>query len=145
MGKSAFIKLVPASVQTSITLDEVKDLFQYYKDITHKTGEQLGWSYDEAAFPYTIKERGDSEGKWFYLKSDEERYYMLLVGIGEENTENSGEDDVHTIQHIQITLPDGSTQGDSTKAIEFAKFLAKKLQGELHLSNGRIMYYYKRK
>ncbi|WP_066176397.1 DUF1885 family protein [Bacillus marinisedimentorum] len=145
MGKSAFIKLVPASLQTSITLDEVKDFLHYYKDITHKTGEQLGWSYDEAAFPYAIKERSDSEGKWFYLKSDEERYYMILVGIGEEKVESAEEEDIHTIQHIQITLPDGSTQGDFTKAIEFAKFLSKKLQGELHLFNGRIMYYYKRK
>ncbi|EIJ81661.1 hypothetical protein PB1_01930 [Bacillus methanolicus PB1] len=47
--------------------------------------------------------------------------------------------------YIQITLPESSTFGDKGKANEFCKLFAKKLQGELHLFNGRIMYYYPRK
>lgn len=144
LGNSAYIKLVEASKQQSITLDEVKNLFAYYKDITSKTGEQLGWNYDAAAFPYDLKEKADAGDKWFYLKSNEPRYHVIVVGVGEENIETEdGEEKVQAF--IQIVLPEGYEYGDKNKAVEFGKFLGTQLEGELHLFNGRIMYYYKRK
>ncbi len=141
--ENAFIKLVPASNTQSVSLDDVKDLFSYYKEITSKTGQQLDWDYDNAAFPYDIKEI-NQEHNWFYLKSDHQKYNAIVVGVGQEELE--GEDGEQIEQsYIQVTLPQVSTTGDKGKANEFCKFLAKKLEGELHLFNGRIMYFYKRK
>jgi hypothetical protein len=131
----AYIKLVPASKQKTITLEEVKQLFQYYQDMMKKTGEQLRWAYQQAAFPYQLIETDEGKGKWFYLKGDGHLYRTIIVGVGSDETEES---------FIQITLPNGATHGDKGKTNEFCKFLAKKLEGELHLFNGRIMYYYKR-
>jgi hypothetical protein len=136
MAAHAYIKLVPASKQKTITLEEVKQLFQYYQDIMNKTGKQLGWEYQQAAFPYQLVETDESKGQWFYLKGDGHRYRTIIVGVGSYN--ETGE------SFIQITLPNEATHGDKGKANEFCKFLAKKLEGELHLFNGRIMYYYKR-
>jgi hypothetical protein len=144
VADNSYIKLVPSSVKQSVTIDEVKDLFHYYKDITGKTGKQTDWDYENSAFPYEIKETSESMGKWFYLHSEHERYKAILVGVDQESLQN--EDGTEREQtYIQITLPDQSTFGDKGKANEFCKFLAKKLQGELHLFNGRIMYYYPRK
>jgi hypothetical protein len=137
----AYIKLVPASKQKAVTLEEVKQLFQYYQDMMKKTGEQLGWAYQQAAFPYQLIETDEGKGKWFYLKGDGHRYRTIIVGVGSNNETNNGETEE---SFIQITLPNGATHGDKGKANEFCKFLAKKLEGELHLFNGRIMYYYKR-
>ncbi|MDN4523578.1 DUF1885 family protein [Fictibacillus fluitans] len=139
MQENAYIKLVPASKQQVITIDEVKDLFRYYKEITGKTGSQLGWEYGESAFPYNMEEKSHGKGKWFYLKSKEQRFKYIMVGVDNE----SGT--CPTTPYIQITLPEGFTHGDKGKANEFCKFLAKQLNAELHLFNGRIMYYYKRK
>ncbi len=144
MTKSAYIKLVSASAKQTITLDELKDYFEYYKDITSKTGEQLNWDYDNSAFPYEIKEKDDSNGKWFYLWSEKEGYYALMLAIDQESIKNE-EGSVIEQTYIQVTLTEKSTTGDKGKAVEFSKFLAKKLQGELHLYNDRIMYYYPRK
>ncbi|WLR52166.1 DUF1885 family protein [Bacillus tianshenii] len=141
MAGSAYIKLVPGSKQQEITLEEVKDLFYYYKDITSKTGKQLSWKYDGAAFPYEMKQKPEAKGQWFYLKGIEDRYEYILVGVGTEET--TGEEP--PLSYIQVALPDESTHGDKGKANEFCKFLAKKLEGELHLFNDRVMYYYKRK
>ncbi|RSK26875.1 DUF1885 family protein [Bacillus sp. HMF5848] len=136
MAQTAFIKLVPASNKQCITLDEVKELFTYYKAITTKTGKQLDWQYEGAAFPYILKETEEGKGKWFYLKcSNDQRYNLIAVGVSEKHEQPA---------YIQITLPDGATFGDKGKANEFCKFLGKKLQGELQLFNGRIMYFYKR-
>ncbi|WP_174842917.1 DUF1885 family protein [Neobacillus mesonae] len=144
MAENAFIKLVPSSAKQTISTDEVKELFHYYKNITTKTGDQLDWQFENAAFPYEMKETEDSEGKWFYLHSNHERYNVILLGIDTEIVR--GEDGSENEQaYIQVTLPDQSTFGDKGKANEFCKFLAKKLQGELHLFNGRIMYFYPRK
>ncbi|MED4203376.1 DUF1885 family protein [Neobacillus mesonae] len=144
MAENAFIKLVPSSAKQTISTDEVKELFHYYKNITTKTGDQLDWQFENAAFPYEMKETEDSEGKWFYLHSNQERYNVILLGIDTEIVR--GEDGSENEQaYIQVTLPDQSTFGDKGKANEFCKFLAKKLQGELHLFNGRIMYFYPRK
>lgn len=144
MAVNAYIKLVPSSAKQTITIDEVKELFHYYKDITGKTGEQLDWQFEGSAFPYEIKDTEEGKGKWFYLHSNHERYFAILIGVDQETVQN--ENGVEREQtYIQITLPEQSTYGDKGKANEFSKFLAKKLQGELHLFNQRIMYYYARK
>lgn len=144
MAENAFIKLVPSSVQQSVTVDELKELFQYYKKITEKTGDQLNWEYGEPAFPYEIKETEDGKGKWFYLHSTNERYYAILIGIDNETVRDEDGNERNQT-YIQVTLPEQSTFGDKGKANEFCKFLAKKLKGELHLFNERVMYYYPRK
>jgi hypothetical protein len=140
---NAYIKLVPASTSQSITLNEVKDLFTYYKEITSKTGQQLSWEYDSAAFPYSIKEV-DTANNWLYLKSDDPVYNAIVVGVGTEEIEDE-DGSLRDQSYIQVTLPQVSSFGDKGKANEFCKFLAKKLEAELHLFNGRIMYFYKRK
>lgn len=144
MASNAYIKLVPSSVKEEITTDEVKELFQYYKDITAKTGHQVEWKYNEAAFPYELKEKQEGKGKWFYLESDHDRYNVILLGIDNEVIRD--EDGSEREQsYIQITLPETATFGDKGKANEFCRFLAKKLQAELHLFNRRVMYFYPRK
>lgn len=146
MAINAYIKLVPSSSKQTITIDEVKELFSYYKDITGKTGNQLenNYKFDDVAFPYEIKETAESKGKWFYLSGVQERYYAILIGVDQETYQDvNGEE--KELTYIQVTLPEESTYGDKGKANEFCKFLAKKLQGELHLFNGRIMYFYPRK
>jgi hypothetical protein len=145
MAENAYIKLVPSSAKQSITLDELKEYFHYYKEITSKTGKQVNWEYGETAFPYELKETSEGKGQWFYLSSaNPELYYAIILGVGQEAVEA---DDGTTAlrQYIQVTLPEGATAGDKGKANEFCKFLAKKLQAELHLFNGRIMYYNPRK
>ncbi|HWO96055.1 MAG TPA: DUF1885 family protein [Bacillus sp. (in: firmicutes)] len=144
MTISAYIKLVPKSSQQEITLEELKRLFHYYKEITAKTGHQLGWNYAHSAFPYEMHDVVEIEENMFYLKGTNEKYFAMIVKIG---TETIPADEINELQHqayIQILLPNGATNGDKGKANEFCKFLAKKLAGELHLFNGRIMYFYKR-
>ncbi|WP_053362028.1 DUF1885 family protein [Bacillus sp. FJAT-27251] len=144
MSSNAYIKLVPSSAKETVTTEEVQELFHYYKEITAKTGDQLGWSYEASAFPYEIKEKASGKGTWFYLESQLDRYNLILMGIDKETiSDDSGDKWEQT--YIQITLPETATAGDKGKANEFCKFLAKKLQGELHLFNGRIMYFYPRK
>lgn len=144
MAQTAYIKLVPSSTQQTITTDEIKSLFSYYKEITSKTGEQLDWDYELSAFPYEIKEKPDGAGKWFYLESSHDRYNAILFGVDKKTVsdENGNEQEQ---AYIQVTLPDAATYGDKGKANEFCKFIGKKLKGELHLFNGRIIYYYPRK
>lgn len=145
LAENAYIKLVPSSAKQTITLDELKELFYYYKEITTKTGTQVNWDYSANAFPYEIKESNEAEGQWFYLHSPgNDLYFAVILGVGKEAAET--DDGTSTIRsYIQITLPEGATAGDKGKANEFCKFLAKKMQGELHLFNGRIMYFYPRK
>ncbi|WP_147531826.1 DUF1885 family protein [Bacillus marasmi] len=144
MAQNAYIKLVPASAQQTITTEELKNHFNYYKEITAKTGDQLDWNYEQSAFPYDIKEHESSQGKWFYLSGTLDRYYAILIGIDQELVKDEdGSEREQT--YIQITLPERSTAGDKGKANEFCKFLSKKLKGELHLFNGRVMYHYPRK
>ncbi|MFG6496313.1 DUF1885 family protein [Fictibacillus sp. UD] len=142
MSQNAYIKLVPASEKQVITIEEVKDLLMYYRSITSKTGDQLSWGYSEAAFPYTIEEKEEADHKWFYLKGvDPQKNKYILIGVGEEKLADSEE----MVNYIQVSLTDISTHGDKGKANEFCKFLASKLKGELHLFNGRVMYYYPKK
>lgn len=144
VASHAYIKLVPSSAKETVTTEDIKDLFLYFKEITAKTGSQVDWNYNEAAFPYEMKEMPDGKGKWFYLKSENDRYNIILLGVDKETAIN--EDGSEQEQsYIQITLPESSTFGDKGKANEFCRFLAKKLQGELHLFNGRVMYFYPRK
>jgi len=143
VSNSAFIKLVEQSEQQTVTVEDVKNLFYYYKDITNKTGQQLNWEYDEAAFPYEIKVPSKGNDYSFFLYSDAQpRYHLILVGVGNESLEK---DPDSKRSFIQLSLHPHSGFGDKGKANEFAKFLAKKLKGELHLFNKRVMYFYPRK
>lgn len=142
--KNAYIKLVPGSLKEIITLEDVKELFNYYKSITNKTGKQLDWEYENAAFPYEIKETPEGKGKWLYLDSQVDRYCVILLGVDQETvTDEAGNNRIQF--YIQLTLPTISTYGDKGKANELCKFLAKKLKAELHMFNKRIMYFYPRK
>lgn len=141
--ESAYIKLVPNSTQQIISLNEVKDLFRYYKEITGKTGEQVDWDYSGHAFPYEVKQKADADNHWFYLSSTQDRYHLIAIAVDQEKIKADNEERIQT--YIQVSLAESSTFGDKTKANEFCKFLAKKLQGELHLFNKRIMYFYPRK
>lgn len=144
LASNAYIKLVPSSAKENVTTDEIKELFQYYKETTTKTGNQVDWKYNEAAFPYEMKEKPEGKGKWFYLHSELDRYSTILLGVDKEIIRDE-EGTEREQSYIQLTLPETATFGDKGKANEFCKFLAKKLQGELHLFNGRIMYFYPRK
>lgn len=137
MSKSSYIKLVNGSKQSTITLEEVKQLLEYYIEMTTKTGQQLGWQYEAYSFPYELLEQSQNDIPYLLLKGKDPLYHYLIIGVGkEEETETT---------YIQIVLPTEGTQGDLGKANEFAKFLAKQLKGELHLMNGRIIYYNDRK
>jgi hypothetical protein len=144
MALNAYVKLVPSSAKETLTIDDVKELFHYYQEITAKTGDQYDWEYENLSFPYEIKEQKDVKGKWLYLSATQDRYFAILLGVDKEMVRlENGDEREQT--YIQITLPDQSTYADKCKANEFSKFLSKKLQGELHLFNGRVMYYYPRK
>ncbi|MCU4766797.1 DUF1885 family protein [Bacillus toyonensis] len=127
----AFITLVTKSNQHSVSTDDIKQLFQYYKTVTSQTGVQINYAYTNTAFPYEIL---DTSATTLKLQSSHDRYDSIYVGVGIENEQS----------FIQISLPSNATFGDKGKANEFCRFLAKKLEGELQLFNGRIMYFYKR-
>lgn len=179
MSQSAFIKLVDGSEAKSLSLDEVKALFETYKEQTSNTGVQLDWGYTDAAFPYTIETKPEGEGKWFYLKGTSDRYKYIVVGVGSEDIsddddqqldddkdssesesgsesgsdaedDSEGESEAESPEgnkrhFIQFVLPEGATHGDKAKGNEFVKHFAKKLKAELHLFNGRVMYFNPRK
>ena len=67
-----------------------------------------------------------------------------MIGVDKEEIKDE-EGNVREQYYVQFTLPETATYGDKGKATEYAKFVAKNLQGELHLFNGRIMYFNKRK
>ncbi|MFD1018016.1 DUF1885 family protein [Thalassobacillus hwangdonensis] len=140
MGQSAYVYLVPESNHEELSLQNVHELLLYYRDITAKTGEQLGWNYADHSFPYTWKDISDEHGEYTILSGTNKEYNKLLIGVG-KTEKNDGE----MTAYIQITLTEASTHGDKSKGNELAKFLAKKLEAKLQLFNGRIMYYYKRK
>lgn len=136
MSKSAYIKLVSGSKYETISLDQLKDLLQYYQEMTEYTGKQLNWDYQSAAFPYEIIEKEQSETKYLLLQGkDPHLYKYLMLGV------DQGED----THQIHIVLPTQASHGDQAKANELSRFLAKQVHGELHMFNGRIMYFYKRK
>lgn len=157
LAQSAYIKLVEGSAMESITLDEVQQKLERYINLMSRTGKQLSWQYSEAAFPYTIETKPESKGTWFYLKGKDKLYNYLIFGVGKETyeveedkpKEESNEEESVTVTkeryYIQVVLPDGATHGDKAKGNELCKFLAKELKAELHLFNGRIMYFNPRK
>ena len=139
MSQSAFIKFVEGSTVQSVTLDELKEQLMKYKEQLALTGKQLGWAYDEAGFPYTIETKPEGEGKWFYLKGKNPLYKYIVFGVGKEVRD---EQESH---YIQVVLPDDSTHGDKSKANELCRYLGKTYKAELHMFNGRVMYFYPRK
>lgn len=139
MSQSAYIKLVKGASVASMTLDEVKEQLEHYQMQTSNTGQQLDWDYGEAAFPYTIETKPEGEGKWFYLKGKNDLYKYIVIGIDKQG---EGEEEIHV---IQIVLPDDCTHGDKAKANELCRFLARRLQAELQMFNGRTMYFNPRK
>lgn len=128
MKDEARITLVEKSVQQAVTLQDIEQLLTYYKEITAKTGEQLSWGYDEYAFPYEMQL---IDHKYYLLTSNQKDYSKMYIGIEQLKT-------------IVLILPPSATHGDKGKAVEFCKFMAKKLSAELQLFNGRTMYFYKR-
>ncbi|OXM85934.1 DUF1885 family protein [Paenibacillus rigui] len=139
MAQSAYIKFVEGSTVSALSLDELKQQLLHYKEQLALTGKQLGWEYDDAGFPYTIENKPEAEGKWFYLKGTNPLYKYIVMGTG---TSKDGESEKH---YIQVVLPEDSTHGDKAKGNEFCKYLAKLWKTELHLFNGRIMYFNPRK
>jgi len=139
MSQSAYLYFVEGSAVTSLTLDELKEQLSRYRDQVGKTGQQLDWNYAGAAFPYTFESKPEGEGSWFYLKGVNDLYKYIVFGVG-----SKPKDDAET-HYVQIVLPDGSTHGDKAKANEFCKYLARHLKAELHLFNGRVMYFNPRK
>ncbi|WP_040374154.1 DUF1885 family protein [Peribacillus psychrosaccharolyticus] len=135
MAEHAYIKLIPGSTLEVVQLDDIKELFHYYKTITEKTGVQLDWNYSENAFPYEIIDY-KADADYIHLKATEDRYHSIFLGVGKEQVKDS--EGLAALQHyIELILPELSTYGDKGKANEFSKFLAKKLKGELHLFNKR--------
>lgn len=139
MSQSAYIKFVEGSAVSSLSLEELKDLLLKYKEQLTLTGRQLDWEYGDKGFPYTIETKPEGEGKWFYLKANNGYYRYIVAGVGSEAPDGK--------EHcfIQIVLPEGATHGDKSKANEFCKHLARQLKAELHLFNGRVMYFNPRK
>ncbi|MDD9270106.1 DUF1885 family protein [Paenibacillus sp. GCM10023248] len=139
MAQSAYIKFVTGSAVTALTLNEIKEKLLHYREQLSLTAKQLGWEYDEAGFPYTIETKAEGEGKWFYLKGINPLYKYMVIGVG---TEKHQDEERH---YVQVVLPDDATHGDKSKGNEFCKYLGKLLKAELHLFNGRIMYFNPRK
>ncbi|WP_128895050.1 DUF1885 family protein [Longirhabdus pacifica] len=153
MSQSAYIKLVKGSSVSSVSINELRDLLEHYQNQLVTTGKQLGWSYENASFPYTFETSPEGGEDWFYLRGKNDQYYSILLGIGSEQlkkdteteSESHNEEETSLQHYIHVVLPKGSTHGDKAKANEICKHLGKKLKAELHLFNGRILYYNPRK
>ncbi|WP_010269970.1 DUF1885 family protein [Paenibacillus senegalensis] len=139
MAQSAYIKFVKGSAVSSLTLEDLEQHLLSYKEQLARTGQQLGWSYENAGFPYSIEKKAEGGDRWFYLKGQDSSYRYIVLGLGKEAAEDG---DVH---YVQVVLPDDATHGDKGKANELCRHLGRKLQGELHMFNGRVMYFYPRK
>jgi hypothetical protein len=139
MGQSAYIKLVTGSTVPSLTLDELKEKLLHYREQLSQTAKQLGWEYDAAGFPYTIESKPEGADQWFYLKGANPLYKYIVFGVG---SKHENEEDQH---FVQVVLPDDATHGDKSKGNELCKHLGRQLKAELHLFNGRIMYFNPRK
>ncbi|GGE22916.1 hypothetical protein GCM10011571_26220 [Marinithermofilum abyssi] len=140
MTKSAYIHLVEKSTHQEITLDDVKQALERYVTMTSHTGKQLGWDYAAAAFPYHVHEEEKDGVRWLRLEgTDPHLYRRLILGVGTRR------DHEQTRHYIQCILPPDATHGDLAKGNELSRYLAKVFQAELHLFNGRVMYFYPRK
>jgi len=138
MAQSAYIKFVDGSTLPTLSLEELKQQLLHYKEQLTLTGKQLGWDYDEAGFPYSIESKPGAENQWFYLKGTNPLYKYIIMGTGTEPDEAAR-------SFVQVVLPDDCTHGDKAKGNEFCKYLAKLWKAELHLFNGRVMYFNPRK
>ena len=138
MTLSTFIKM-KGSINDDITIEDIKQLINQYRQSISHTSEQLAWDYSKTAFPYFLKVTDEGKHNWFYLYSEEKDYHMIAIGVDYEYTQTPDENK-QRVPYIQISLSQHSTIGDKSKANEFAKFLSKKLKGELHLFNGRIIH-----
>jgi hypothetical protein len=170
MSQHAYIKLVGSSVLQSVTIDDLKTQLNHYKDQLTQTGSQLDWEYADAAFPYSIEQNVESNNEWFYLKGTNPLYRYIAFGVenptpettqtpatpeasGTEEAEATSqevmEEQAATVitqpSTIQVILPAGSTIGDKSKGNELCKYLGKIWKAEVHLFNGRIMYFNPRK
>jgi hypothetical protein len=139
MSQNAYIKLVEGSAVPSVSLEELRELLNAYRSQLELTAQQLDWEYENKGFPYTIETAPNGKDTWFYLKGNHQAYRYIVTGVGSEDNEGQER------HYIQVVLPDGATHGDKSKANEFCKHLARKLKAELHLFNGRVMYYNPRK
>ncbi|UVI32242.1 DUF1885 family protein [Paenibacillus spongiae] len=139
MGQSAYITFTDGSLVERLDLDQVKTQLNRYCEQTSLTGRQLGWDYTEAAFPYTVETKPGEEDRWFYLKGTSPLYNYILFGVG---TKQDGD---RERAYVQVVLPDSATHGDKAKGNELCKYMAKQLQAELKMFNGRTIYYNPRK
>ncbi|SHE62896.1 protein of unknown function [Seinonella peptonophila] len=136
MSQSAFIQLVDGAKKIELDLKELEALLLQYQEMTANTGKQLGWDYQQAAFPYEVQQKTEPS-PYLFLKGKEPHLYQgILMGVSKK--ENG-------VCQVQITLSERSTQGDQAKGNELSRYLAKELGGKLHLFNKRIMYFNKRK
>ncbi|MCC3372938.1 DUF1885 family protein [Cohnella sp. REN36] len=140
MSQSAYITLVQGSAVDQITLEDIKARLAHYREQTALTGEQLGWDYANAAFPYTMESKPGEEQRWFYLKGNQPSYKYIVIGYA-----RGGEPAEDPAPAIQVVLPEGATHGDKAKANELCKWLGKQLLAEVRLFNGRTIYYNPRK
>ncbi|MGZ9587051.1 DUF1885 family protein [Paenibacillus marinisediminis] len=139
MSQRATITFVDGSAVASVSLDQLKQQLLHYQEQTALTGKQLGWEYEEAAFPYTIETKPGHEHIGFILQGTDPRYKHLLIGVGQTEVDGI---ERHT---VELVLTDVATHGDKGKGNEFMKYLAKVWKGELTLFNGRRMYFNPRK
>jgi hypothetical protein len=137
MSQSAFIKFVEGSDVEKLTLTELQEHLEHYREQLALTGKQLGWEYSEAGFPYTIETKPEGKDKWFYLKGTSPLYKYIVMGVGSESTEGDAER-----HYVQVVLPDDCTHGDKSKGNELCKHLGRKFKGQLQLFNGRVMYFH---
>src|SRR5207248_666878 len=97
--------------QNEINLDGLKNLLELYRDRMKKTGQQLNWDYEAAAFPYELEEKEQEGVPYLLLKGKEPSlYYYLLMGIGIE--------EATSVHYIQVVLPERATHGDVSKGNE---------------------------
>lgn len=139
MSQSAYIKLV-SSDEDAVQLDQLKEQLSHYQAQLAMTGEQLDWHYSDACFPYTIESGAEASDKWFYLKGRDDKHNAIVFGLGMDSANDGG-----SVPYIQVVLPDHATHADKSKANEFCKYLGKTYKAELHLFNGRTMFYNPRK
>jgi hypothetical protein len=139
MSQSAYISLVQGSTLAEIDLDGVKEQLNHYREQMTLTGQQLGWDYAEAAFPYSIESKPETKEQWFYLKGINPLYRYIVVGTGIR------EQDGANVPYIHFVLPEDSTHGDKSKANELCKWIGRKLLAEVKMFNGRTIYFNPRK
>lgn len=139
VSQSAYISLVQGSKADSITLDGIKEQLHQYREQMALTGRQLGWDYEDAAFPYAVEQKPEAADVWFYLKGTHPLYRHIVFGTGQRQEEDKA------IPFIHVVLPDDATHGDKSKANELCKWIGKRLLAEVKLFNGRTLYFNPRK